>query len=265
MNVDMKPGNRFEQYRFVLQPKWIIGHLIIIATVISFINFGLWQFRRLDEKRTRNSQIEQRLKSPVESLDSLIEPTVEVDDPKVDSLIYRRVRVVGRYDEGGEVLVRSRSLNGQAGYHVLTPLIVGKDLGVLVNRGWVPGPDVTRSAQSGTVEVTGIILATQRRGSIGPTDPPKGKLTEIARSDIERVQLQYGPDLYPVIVQLIPTKTSTATDIPVVLGIPPQDEGNHLSYALQWMCFSAIAVIGWGALIRRTAKTTQPPEQENDN
>ncbi len=95
MNVDMKPGNRFEQYRFVLQPKWIIGHLIIIATVISFINFGLWQFRRLDEKRTRNSQIEQRLKSPVESLDSLIEPTVEVDDPKVDSLIYRRVRVVG--------------------------------------------------------------------------------------------------------------------------------------------------------------------------
>ncbi len=254
-------AGRHGSYRFVLRPKWLIGHLIIIATAVAFVNLGFWQLRRLDEKRTRNSMIEQRMHQPTTPLAALIGPTVAVDDPKIETIVNRRVRVTGHYDPAAEVLVRSRSLNGQAGYHVLTPLIEHGDLAVLINRGWVPGPDIKRTAPAGSVTVTGLVLATQRRGSIGPTDPATGVLREIARSDIERVRHQYRGDLYPIIVQAENTEPAPSLDMPTVLPPPAQDEGNHLSYALQWFSFTAIAILGWMALLRRTAST----EAKNEN
>lgn len=254
-------AGRLGSYRFVLRPKWLIGHLIVVATAVAFVNLGFWQLRRLDEKQNRNRVIDQQMHRPTTPLDTLIGPTVAVDDPRIETIVNRRTRVSGRYDPAAEVLVRSRSLNGQAGYHVLTPLIEHGDLAVLVNRGWVPGPDSERAAPSGTVVVTGLVLATQRRGSIGPTDPPSGVLREMARSDVERVRRQYQGDLYPIIIQAESTEPAPSLDLPILLPPPAQDEGNHLSYALQWFSFTAIAILGWMALLRRTAST----EAQNEN
>lgn len=245
--------NRPGSYRFAIRPKWVIGHLIVIAITISFINLGFWQLSRLDEKKTLNSLVAQRMEEPTKPLASLIKPTNDIDDPQINQIVHRRVRVTGSFDQKAEVLVRSRSLNGLAGYHVLTPLLEKKGTAVLINRGWVQNPDSARTAPPGTVEVTGLVLATQRRGSIGPTDPPNGVVSELARSDIERVQRQYRLDLYPVIVQLVTAKPTASLDMPIVLPPPTQDEVNHLSYALQWFAFTAIAIIGWAALLRRTA------------
>lgn len=268
----MKTANRLGPYRFAVGPKWLIGHVLIIAIAIAFVNLGFWQLRRLDEKRTLNARVEQRLGEPTVSLGSLVEPTVPVDDAAIEPIVNRRVEVTGRYDPGAEVLVRSRSLNGQAGYHVLTPLIEKDDLAVLINRGWVPGPDTVRTPPSGTVTVTGLILTTQRRGSIGPTDPADGVVREISRSDVERVQLQYSADLYPVIVQAEKTLRAGEQvpagelDMPIVLPPPTPDEANHLSYALQWFAFTAIAIVGWLALLKRTASTgTASTGTENEN
>lgn len=270
--MSMKQAGNFEPYRFALRPKWIVGHLLIIATAIAFVNLGFWQLRRLDEKRALNARIEQRLAEPTVALGALVEPSLPVDDEAIDPILNRRVEVTGRYDPAAEVLVRSRSLNGQAGYHVLTPLIEKNDLAVLINRGWVPGPDTVRTPPSGTVTVTGLVLATQRRGSIGPTDPTDGVVREISRSDIERVQQQYAADLYPVIVQAERTVRAEGSaqtekrDMPIVLPPPTPDEANHLSYAVQWFAFTAIAIVGWMALLKRTAATgTKKENTEIEN
>ena len=37
------------RYRFVLQPKWILSHLFVFVLVVTMINLGFWQLRRLDE------------------------------------------------------------------------------------------------------------------------------------------------------------------------------------------------------------------------
>lgn len=227
--------------------------MIVLAIVVAFVNLGFWQLRRLDERRNNNAMIERRMASAVVPLSDLVDSTADVDDPKVEATFYRRVSATGRFDPAGEVLVRSRSFDGQAGLHVLTPLIVDDGEAVLINRGWVPQAQAPRDPPSGSVTVQGLILGTQRRGRIGPTDPPTGVLDQIARSDIERVQRQYGRDLYPIIIQAQKTTPAPKSELPVVLPAPALDEGSHLSYAVQWFCFTAVGIIGWVALIRRTA------------
>lgn len=254
--------NGLSPYRFMLRPRWIIGFLIVISAVIAFINFGFWQLRRLDEKRTHNALVEDRMQKEPASLEALIKPSMKVDDARVEAIIYRQVTVRGRFDPSGEVLVRSRSLHGQAGFHVLSPLVLSEAEAVLINRGWVPNPEAKRQSPSGQVEITGLVLGTQRRPSIGPTDPPSGVLEQISRSDIERVQNQYRLDLYPVIVQASASEPNSGLDLPIILPAPSIGEGNHLSYAAQWFSFTVIVAIGWIVLIRRTAAAEAPKQKE---
>ena len=41
-------------YRFLLRPKWIILHVVVLALVVTMINLGLWQLRRLGERQDFN-------------------------------------------------------------------------------------------------------------------------------------------------------------------------------------------------------------------
>jgi surfeit locus 1 family protein len=38
-------------YAFLLRPKWIVFHLVVIGAVVAMISLGFWQLRRLDERR----------------------------------------------------------------------------------------------------------------------------------------------------------------------------------------------------------------------
>jgi cytochrome oxidase assembly protein ShyY1 len=105
------------------------------------------------------------------------------------------------------------------------------------------------------VEVTGLLFATQERQGIGPRDPADGVLTELSRLDLARLQQQYQPDLYPLWLQLQRSDPPVDEDaLPVLLPEPEQDEGPHLSYAVQWFLFATVGAVGWPLLLRRTAK-----------
>ena len=250
---EVDPGSR----PFWLRPKWLVGHVLVIVLVVAFTNFGFWQLRRLDERRGANAVIAARSSVPVQPIGEVVPTGAGSDD--VGGLAYRRVTAQGTYDAGASVLVRSRALEGRPGFHVLTPLVLDDDRVVMVNRGFAPFTTdaaealaVTRPP-AGDVEVTGLVLVTQERQGIGPTDPAEGTLTEIARVDLGRLQQQYSRELYPVYLQL--QEQSPPTEgLPVVLPPPEQTEGNHLSYAGQWFLFAAVGAIGWPVLLWRTAQ-----------
>jgi len=42
--------------------------------------------------------------------------------------------------------------------------------------------------------------------------------------------------------------------LPRPVPLPTLDEGPHLSYAGQWLLFTLLAGLGWGALVRRHGK-----------
>ena len=51
------PSGRGSKYRFLVTPKWIGFHLLVVVLVVAMINLAFWQLRRLDERRQFNSAV----------------------------------------------------------------------------------------------------------------------------------------------------------------------------------------------------------------
>ena len=123
------------RYRFTLRPWWILSHVFVVVVVVTFVNLGFWQLRRLDEKRDRNRVVTSRTAEPVAPVDEVL----STDDSFADAeaVAFRRVTATGTYDADRQVLVRGRSRDGAPGSWVLTPLVREDGTAVVVNRGWI--------------------------------------------------------------------------------------------------------------------------------
>src|SRR5829696_8096941 len=122
--------------RVLLRPRWLVGTIVAVLLVVLFVNLGFWQLRRLDERRDRNALVEDRSSAPVQPLAEVVDPRTDVG--RVGAVVYRRASARGRYDADGEVRIRSRSLDGRPGEHVVTPLRLDDGNALAVNRGFVP-------------------------------------------------------------------------------------------------------------------------------
>lgn len=221
---------------------------MVLAVAALCVSLGLWQLRRLDERRDLNARI-------VEGLEAQEEPLADALDEPPEALAYRRVTATGRYLPEQEVLLGPRSRDGAPGYDVLTPLLTG-DGGILVNRGWVPfalsSPPIAEAAPpEGDVTVTGYLLPSREAARAGPVGA--AELDFVSDVDIDRLQGQISIPLAPV--YLVRTGQSPALgDLPRPGTTPELDEGPHLSYAVQWFLFATIAVVGYPFLVRRQAR-----------
>jgi surfeit locus 1 family protein len=228
------------------QPRWIVAAMVVVLLAATFISLGLWQLDRHDQKRTENAVGEQRFSTEVVDLADVLES----DD--LERFEHRRVVATGTFDVEGEVLIRSQVELGQAGFHVITPLVIDGVSAVLVNRGWVPlvmdTPPVEALPTPGVQEIEGWVRLTQTRPALGREDPP-GHLDVFNRVDIDRIGQQTPYDLAPVYLVAMGERGS---DIPIVLNPPDfSDQGPHLGYAIQWFGFAAVGLVGFVFLLRR--------------
>jgi len=249
-------------WRFARTPKWIVRHVLVAVLVFAMVQAGLWQLRRLDEKREIAARVEARADEPPVALtDEVLPVDAAVDGDEVDALEHRRATVVGTYRHEDTVVVENRTYNGASGAWVLTPLLDEEGTAVLVLRGFIgfdaDGRIVAPEPPAGEVAVEGFVQESQRRGRLGPTDP-EGRLDVLARADVERFAQQVDYLVRPVYLQLIssdPPEPAPAEGAPqlVPLDPPSTGEGPHLSYAVQWFTFSTIGVVGYAVLLRRVA------------
>ena len=239
-------------YRFLLRPRWVLLTAGIVLAMVVMVNLALWQLRRLDGRKDENRAVATRTAAAPAPLAVVLPSTSTLDD--LGDAPWRRVEVSGTYDLARQVFVNDRSLDGVAGLHVVTPLVLADGRALLVNRGWVPAPATVDTAPSapdpptGLVTVLGRVRPTQTRGWIGPRDPVDGTLTRVARLDIARVGRQVPYALVPAYIELGRTDDGT---LPRPLPLPARDDGPHLSYAGQWLLFTLLAGVGWVALVRR--------------
>ncbi|HSO49020.1 MAG TPA: SURF1 family protein [Acidimicrobiia bacterium] len=239
--------------RWLLSPRWVVAHIVVLALAVVFVNLGFWQLRRLDERRLTNQVGESRYAATPVDLAELL--SAAGDD--VESLEYRRATATGVFQPDQEILVRSQVYQGAAGFHVITPLLGESGSAVLVNRGWVPlgldtVPVVEAPPPEGEVTVTGWVRPTQERMSLGPTDPEDGRLVALNRVDIDRIEEQVPFELAPVYLSQLGDQEP---DRPLLVSAPTfDDEGPHLAYAVQWFGFMVIGVVGYLMLIRRVSR-----------
>ena len=195
--------------------RWLLTHLLVLIVLIGLINLGLWQLRRLEERRTLNRNLTAALERPTTPL------TGEAIDP--DTLHFRRVSVKGTFDNAQAVVLRNQTFDDIPGLHLITPLrISGSDKAVLVDRGWIPrgqaDPDpasLTVYDVSGEVIMEGIAYRTQTRPSwLAPRDPPlkEGQTRLVAwfRVDLDRIQEQLPYSLLPIFIRQLPDQNATS-------------------------------------------------------
>lgn len=245
--------------RVLLRPRWLAAHAVVLLIAILFVNLGLWQVRRLEERRDSNALIADRLAAPAAPLAAVLDEVGE----DLDALAYRRVAVDGRYAPDEEVLLSPRSDNEEPGHHVVTPMVTGSGRGVLVDRGWVPfaldDPPVSQAAPpEGEVHVEGIVMPDQTANRFGSRSGTGDEVDYLSVVDVARLQPQVTQPLYGFYV-LLGHQEPAAGALPRTPDLPDLSEGPHLSYALQWFSFAAIGLIGYPLLIRRTLASSDRP------
>lgn len=233
--------------RSLRQPKWTVAAAFVVAVSVVFIKLGFWQLDRLEHRQMSNAVGEERIEAEPVDLATLLADA----EGDLESLQYRRVFVTGSYDLSGEVLIRSRVHLGQAGFHVVTPLLADEGWAVLVNRGWVPlgmgTPPVDARPEMGRHRVEGWVQLSQTRPALGPEDLP-GERMIFNRVDVGRIGEQMDHDVASVYIVAI----GEEDELPAEVELPDfDDEGPHLAYAIQWFGFAAVALIGFYFLLRR--------------
>lgn len=207
------------------------------------VNLSLWQFHRLDARKTFNSEVKER-----SSLSIVDVSTLDTSDPL--SVEWRPAGVKGTYLADEQVLILNRSQGGIAGMNVLTPLLLADGRAIIINRGFIALSATPPSAPTGPVEVVGTLRASEER-TTGQATEASGKLTEFFRLDINRLQQQIDPELIPV---ALVAERSQPADSSVLAPVSPPElsEGPHLSYAIQWLIFSTAVIVGWVLAVRKS-------------
>ncbi len=261
--------------RHMVTGKRVIATVLVLVAAVVMVRLGFWQIDRLHQRIRSNAQIQAEISQPALNLNSPVNPSNLLE------MEYRPVVVRGVYNFAEQVLLRNRSYQGQPGGELLTPLqIEGTSLAVVVDRGWIPLQDAMSGKFSafdepGTVTVQGSLQLTQEDYPLGMVVDPilapgKGRLAALNLVNLDRIDAQVSEKLLPVYIQENPSQSWT--QMPYRLpSAPDLSNGPHLSYAIQWFSFAAIALIGYPILVRRqllvrgvasATKTAEAPGRE---
>lgn len=179
---------------------------------------------------------------------------------------FQRVQVSGRLDGLHQFLLDNRIHAGEAGYEVLTPLMLADGRTLLVDRGWVPFtgyraklPDVRLEAPR-EVHLTGRLDNLPSPGlAQGRAAPPPGnrwpKVT--AYPSMGELSAALG-EVLPERILLLDARAPYGY---VRDWQPPgMAPARHLSYAIQWWGFAFALIVIWAVLSSPVLPEGQPPE-----
>lgn len=243
-------------YQFLLTRRWVSLMVTMLLVIPACVELGLWQLDRLHKRQDQNGQVHRNSEAEPKPVTELT--SVGGSVPKADE--WRAVSATGHYDESHQLLVRNRPRDREPGFYVLTPLVIGREPAVLVNRGWVASPRTNDSVQvpappSGDVRITGRLRPTEDQNTRGPKDADDVPAGQVVRIDVPRI----APSLpYPVLAGYVDLATQdpappvvSGTFLPKPLDVPSRSEALHLSYAAQWFIFALVAPVGFFFLVRR--------------
>ncbi len=219
----------------------VVGVAVVVAA--TCVGFGLWQLQRLADRRARNAVIEHERSRE----SGLI--TTAVGRGEVEP--YTPVRASGIFDPEREVIVYGRSLDGEPGHLVVTPLVFDDGTAALVVRGWIPFdhqtvPVADAAPPAGQLTIRGFLVPNEGDGSTAPDENGA-----IGRLDVQGIRSTLPYPVLPLAIQLTEQARPQLSELPVPIPREELSEGPHLSYAVQWFTFAAVAIVGGAILLRR--------------
>ena len=237
------------RFRFALWPT-----LFTIPAVLMMLGFGVWQLERLAWKTSLIDRMQSRMAAAPVPLDALSGKPADVE--------YRNVRLSGRFDHAHELHVIARSLNGNLGYQIVTPLVLSDGRVVLISRGWVPEErkDPARRAEGqvqGPVELVGVTRLSQVPGWVTPNNDAAKNVWFYV--DIPAMRQAAG------ITAPGPNYWFSASNAPNPGGFPIGGQiqinlpNDHLQYAVTWFAFAVILSVIYLIYSRKLAQHQEKP------
>ncbi|KAB1644257.1 SURF1 family protein [Gulosibacter chungangensis] len=213
--------------------------LVVFAIACGFLSH--WQFDRRDQRVDANILVETNFDATPVPIDEAL--------PELDSFAtdqeWLPVAFEGEYLVDEQLLVRGRPRDGLPGFEILTPFLTTDGNVFIVDRGWIPTghdqdyPDAVPAPPEGNVSVTARLKPGEPE--IPGRGAPEG---QIATIQLDALAASLGEErTYSAAYGLLRTETPSA-ETGKLTPKPELTEGNHLSYAFQWIIFAIIAAVG---------------------
>jgi len=228
--------------------RWPTVVTVVLLGVL--VSLGFWQLDRAEQKKVLLALYGGEQGRTILQL--------EADFKSAAGLNYQDAVVVGHYDSSHQFLLDNRTHAGQAGYQVLTPLLI-RDSGVavLVNRGWIPLgssrerlPDV--SVHEDRQRISGRLkIPPQNAFMLGEEGPRQRWPWRIQQIHIEALSAELGRPLLPVVLLLDAGQPDGyVRQWRPLAGFGPE---RSVGYAVQWFGLAAALLIIYLAVnTRRT-------------
>ncbi len=226
------------------------GFIVLLAALAGALGtarLGVWQLDRAAQKTELHEALQARAAMPALDAAQLAHSARVAAEQQ-----HRRVMLEGRWLGERSIYLDNRQMNGRSGFYLVTPLQIGVDDVVLVQRGWLPRDSQARErlapvqTPSGTVRIEGRIAPDLAR--LYEFD---GAASGVIRQnlDVASYARETGLALRPLaIVQLGGDADGLQRQwTPAVL-----DVSKHHGYALQWFALCALitGLYVWFQLIR---------------
>lgn len=233
--------------------------LFTVPAMIILLGLGTWQVERLHWKENLIATRTARSTGPAISL-----PADEADPAGYE---FSKTRVTGRFLHDKEMYLAARSLNGNTGYHVVTPLVEDDGRAILIDRGWIPIDRKDPAARAagevrGTVTVEGLLRASQKKSWLVPDNEPRNNVwfyvdvPAMAKwAAVEHARpyfIEAGPAANP---GGLPIGGQSRTELP----------NNHLQYAITWYSFAISLAVIYFLYHRNLAREQEAKAREEEN
>jgi len=235
--------------------------LVWLLLIPAFIALGYWQRTLWKDRADSQGLVYAKLDAKPAAIDSAdpLGHVVAQDQQWV------AVSVTGHYDAAHRFAVRNRSQNENAGWYVVTPLVLPDGTAVLVNQGWIASSNGTTPSTamptlppvpSGTVTVNGWMQPDETTADTRITDDtnklPTGEIALITKTDL---QSRVPATLHDGSIQLnTSTPADTSATAPQPVPSPTYDNTMYIAYMIQWWVFAIIMPTVWLKLLHREAQ-----------
>ncbi|MDG2497209.1 MAG: SURF1 family protein [Aquiluna sp.] len=222
--------------------------LVVLFSIATSL-LSWWQFNRRAERVEKIDTVIENYDSALASLDQVPWIFSESGEPANE---WRPVEISGTYIIEEAVLVRNRPLNGQSGFVQLVPFKLDDGQVLMVERGWLPTGQEFTEPQSNPMPSAGphsLIVRLRASEADLQRDPVPGQLASIHPENLSDALIGAGPLILDYYGRLA-AESPGYSEAPMPMPKPSLNEGNHLSYAFQWIIFGIMAFVAFGWAFR---------------
>jgi surfeit locus 1 family protein len=224
----------------------------LLKTTIALILIALcllasqWQWNKGKAQTTQNTIIKANIvKRPLDSLTKIGEPI---------DFQWQRVTLNGSFITDKQILVRNRYYQGQYGFEVLQ-MFQSTQGKIWINRGWVKaGANAETPPRITAISSADSRLLTRIR-SEDLSRQLQGSFFAIPHKDQSAITSakQFSESDYNFYLDLLQSDNPQNEPLSPI-DLPDLTNGPHYAYAIQWLAFALLTLIGRGLLFRETQR-----------